>query len=150
MIHLVVDASVVLGLLNTSDKYHKVCKDFWDNFNSSHENNKDIKLIFPSVLHFEVNRRIRTKKRNKEWGKSLASFTKYGGFGYPIDSNLRRKVTPDIIDKFDKLSAMDSIYAIIAYLEKWPLVTTDSGFQKVKEHIDIYDLASCDINTIFK
>lgn len=97
--------------------------------------------IFPALAAFEVDASISRKHREEQ--KILRDFYIMDDHAviYPIDRDLivrcRQLVTRE---GFSMLRGADLIFACIAYLESAYLVTLDTGFNAVSDHINVLDL----------
>ncbi len=133
----VLDANVILGLLNKKDAIHEVCKAFFDELQARRNHGEHMQIILPAHHFFEVNMKMRRLKRAGKWD-DVSSFEFGTGKGYPLDSNFMTNVdASQLYDKFNMLKANDAIYAAVAYLEKAALFTHDRDFESVKGIIDV-------------
>lgn len=132
-IRKVVDASVMIALLNKSDKFHAKALDFFRRVSDEEE----VQLVIPTHTLFEVNVKIRGIKNDKRWD-SIEPFIAKGPEFYPITTQFLEKIQQEAaFDWLSKLGSQDAIYAAIAFIEKIPLVTFDSDFEEVKNMIQI-------------
>lgn len=58
-----IDAGILMGFLNINDRFHKICRDFFD---AVHKGNK-IQIVIPAHTFIEVNTKLRKKQRSKSW-----------------------------------------------------------------------------------
>ena len=137
MERFVLDASIILGFLNTKDEHHDRCLAFLKEIDNRHRRGEAVQGVVPMHAWIEVNISIRRKKRDKTW-KGVYPFDLIGPELYRLDSSfLQRIQEKGLYDKFDKLKSSDAIYAMVAYLEGIPLVTIDNDFEKVQDIIDV-------------
>ena len=137
MERFVVDANIILGLLNTKDKHHDRCLAFLREIDNRHRKGERVQGVVPIHSMVEVNINVGRKKRDKAW-KGVPPFDLIGPELYPLDSSfLQRIQEKGLYDRFDKMKSSDAIYAMIAYLEGIPLVTLDRDFEKVLDIIDV-------------
>ncbi len=119
----IVDASVWIGWLDASDFFHSTCRSFFEEVSRTRET----QIVVPIHLLFEVNAKIRAKKRVGNF-LSLAPFEAHGPEFYAIDSMfLKTCQDKNIWDIFSVpgVGSQDLIYAAISFIENIPLVTTD-------------------------
>lgn len=129
-----IDASVMLALSNTRDPHHKKCKKFFDEYPWD---------LFYFALHslFEIHAAHARRIRDRTF------FGLPGNYNYPnvnfinIDWDFykackRRK----LFDLFDRLKGMDLIYACLAKIGNYKLVTCDKHFDPYADKIDILKL----------
>ncbi len=132
-----IDANIILGLLNKEDQHHKKCLKFFQEIDARYKKGEEIQGFIPLHLAIEVNINIRKRKRDNTFN-GISPLEILGPKFYPIDLVLLQKIQKNnLYDKFDKLKSLDAIYAIIAYLENMQLVTLDRHFEKVKDIIKI-------------
>lgn len=130
-----IDASVMLGFVNTRDVHHKKCKKFFDE--------QTINLLyFPLHSLFEIEsaraRRIRDDNYEFELGERKFHNVKF----IPIDFKLFKTCEAlKLFELFDRLRGMDLIYACIAKINNLKLVTCNGHFDQYEENIDILKLA---------
>lgn len=137
-IKYIVDACVWLGYLNKVDPHHQKCKEFFDDVDKRNKNGESVTIVIPAHSMVEVHLNIRRRCRESNW-KGIPSFLAKGPRIYHIDDKFINHIQKlDLYNKFDKLRPADAIYAMIAYIEKIPLVTLDEkDFNKVKDLIEI-------------
>jgi len=136
----IIDANIILGLLNKEDKHHEKCLKFFQEIDAKYKKGEKIQGIIPLHLAIEVNINIRKRKENKTWD-GIPPLDIMGPIFYPIDQLFLQRVQQEgLYDKFSTLKSADAIYAMISFLEKIPLVTLDSDFNKVKDIIEIKTL----------
>lgn len=126
--------SVLHGWANTKDLHHDTCKKFL-------EEHQGDELLFPihSLFEFQASRSRRIK------GNDFA--------GLPGNYRLKNKKFVDInrklyddcqgqqlFDKFKELKGGDLLYACIAHIGKFTLVTCDSDFDVYKNDINLMRL----------
>jgi len=124
----------MLGLANTRDEHHAICRQFIDEKPSD---------LFYFALHslFEIHSARARRIRNRDY-VGLP-----GNYNYPnikfinIDWNFykackRRR----LFDVFDRLKGMDLIYACLAKIGRYTLVTCDSHFDPYDGKIDVLNL----------
>lgn len=134
MTNYLVDNSVLHGWANKKDQHHNVCKKFIEDHQSD-------ELFFPiyGLFEFHASRARRIK------GKDFK--------GLPGNYKLKNKKFIDInrtlydlcqknmlFEKFKELKGADLIYACIAYIGSYTLVTCDSDFDVYKNDITIIKL----------
>ncbi len=135
MTQYLIDSSVLHGWTNTKDKHHNVCRIFF----KEHQNDE---LFFPihSLFEFQASRARRIKGNDFE--------------GLPGNYRLRNKKFIDInrklynycqsyelLEKFKELKGADLLYACMAYIGKFTLVTCDSDFDVYKNDINLMKLS---------
>lgn len=135
MTRYLIDASVLHGWVNTKDKHHNVCKKFF----KDHQNDE---LFFPihSLFEFQASWSRRIKEENFE-GLPGTHQLKNKKFVY-----INRKLydccqTKKLFEKFKKLKGADLVYACIADISKYTLVTCDSHFIVYQNKIDLLKLS---------
>ena len=134
---LLLDANILMGVLNRKDQFHVRCLNFFQEIHNRNKGGVRIQIVIPLHLAIEVNIKLRKKKRNNEW-ESFNPIEFSGPEYYPIDLKLLNRIQDEkLYDKFNVLSSLDAIYAIIAYIEKMTLVTLDSDFKKVDDKIKV-------------
>jgi predicted nucleic acid-binding protein len=135
MTKYLIDASAMLGLANDNDVHHAVCKKFFDEQPSN---------LFYFALHslFEIQAARARRIRNGDY-VGLP-----GNYNYPnvnfinIDWNFFKECKQrKLFDVFDRLKGMDLIYACLAKIGKYTLVTCDYHFDSYNSKIDILNLA---------
>lgn len=130
----------MLSLLNKKDANHGVATEFLEWIHKENAEGRPTTAIISSHCVFEVNTVIRREKRAGKF-EGIKSTKFVGPDYYPVDVNLikRAQETPDLYDHMSLLRSQDAIYFVIAFLEKFPLVTFDKGkgFEKVKDHIEV-------------
>jgi len=132
-----IDANIILGLLNRKDKHHEKCLKFFQEIDAKYKKSKKIQGIIPLYLAIEVNINIRKRKEDKTWD-GIPPLDIMGPIFYPIDQIFLQRVQQGgLYDKFSTLKPADAIYAMISFLEKIPLVTLDSDFNRVKDKIEV-------------
>ncbi len=132
-----IDANIILGLLNKSDEHHEKCLKFFQEIDAKYKKGEKVQGIIPLHLAIEVNINIRKRKADKTWD-GITPLDIMGPKFYPIDQIFLQRVQQEgLYDKFSILKPADAIYAMISFLEKIPLVTLDSDFNKVKDLIEI-------------
>jgi PIN domain nuclease of toxin-antitoxin system len=128
-----IDTCVLLGWANTKDKHHKVCKKFF-------ENHKKEELFFSIHSLFE----FKGSKSRRIKGKDFD--------GLPGTYRLENKKFVDIDRKFYdycqnngifekfQLKGGDLIFACIAKVGEYTLVTCDSDFDNYQNEIKLLKL----------
>ena len=135
MIQYLIDNSVLHGWVNTKDKHHTVCKRFFEKY-------KDDELFFPihSLFEFQSSRYRRIKGND---------FTGLPG-NYKLKNkkfiNIDRKLydycqSHKLFEKFKELKSADLLYACIACIGKYTLVTCDSEFDIYQNKINLIKLS---------
>lgn len=145
---ILLDANILLGLLNNKDQFHNICLELFKEIDKNCKQNNIIQVVMPTHLYFEVNIRIRKKKKNNDW-ENFQSFKAQGPETYDIDMIFLNKIQDlKLYDKFDCLSANDAIYASISFIEKFPIITLDGDFDKVNNDINVIKLDEIDIEKL--
>jgi len=129
-----IDASVFHGYANTKDKHHSICKNFFD----AHENET---LYFSIHSLFEV----QASRSRRIIGRDF--------LGLPGNRKLRNHKFIDInrkfydecqriklFDVFKSLKGSDLIYACLAKIGGFTLVTCDKDFDPYRNEISILRL----------
>ena len=132
-IRKLVDASVLLGLLNTKDRFREASKKF---FTGVH-NGDEVQLIIPPHTFIEVNTKMRKIKKKNKW-TGLSPFQAGGPEFFETTVSFVKQIEQEnLYDWLGMLGSQDAIYAAVAYLEGIPLVTADQGFLKVSDKIQV-------------
>ena len=132
-----IDASVLIGLLNTKDKHHKKCVDFINKVSAANFTDSGVALVIPIHTFIEVNTKIRKLKNAGIW-EGIRPFVSQGVEFYSLTRDLLEKIErANLYDVLGKLGSQDAIYAAIAFLENIPLITLDKDFEKVKDIIKV-------------
>lgn len=135
MTQYLIDNSVLHGWANTKDQHHEACKKFF-------EEHQDDELFFPiySLFEFQASRSRRIKGNDFEGlpGNYRLKNKKF------IDIN--RKLYDDcqsqkLFEKFKELKGADLLYACIADMGRFTLVTCDSDFDVYQNEIDLMKLS---------
>lgn len=135
MTQYLIDNSAFHGYANTKDLHHDVCKKFF-------EDHQGEKLFFPIHTLFEFHASRARKMKGNAFEGLPGNFTfKNQQF---IDINI--KLFDDcqkqnLFEKFKELKGADLLYACIAYIGKFTLVTCDSDFDVYKNDINILKLS---------
>lgn len=134
MTQYLIDSSVLLGWANTKDQHHNVCKKFF-------EEHREDELFFTvhSLFEFQASRARRIRGNDFE--------------GLPGNYKLKNKKFVDIdrklydhcqiqnlFEKFKVLKGADLLYACIADIGKFMLVTCDSDFSVYRNNIHLMKL----------
>ena len=134
MTQYLIDASVLCGYLNTEDSNHDICKEFFQEYPSN-------KLFFPILSFFELHasqaRRIKEKTFQGLPGNHRLKNTKFIDVDRKFFNNCQDK---KIFEKFKKLKGADLVYACMAYIGKFTLVTCDSDFDVYQGEINLKKL----------
>ncbi|PIU68674.1 hypothetical protein COS81_03290 [candidate division WWE3 bacterium CG06_land_8_20_14_3_00_42_16] len=132
-----IDANIILGLLNKKDEHHEKCLKFFQEIDAKYKKGEKIQGIVPLHLAIEVNINIRKRKKNKTWD-GIPPIEIIGPIFYPIDQIFLQRVQQEgLYGKFSTLKSADAIYAMISFLEKIPFITLDNDFNKVKDIIEV-------------
>jgi len=135
MINYLVDNSVLHGWANTKDQHHNVCKKFFED----HENDE---LFFPihSLFEFQASRARRIKGKDFEGlpGNYLLKNKKFVDINRKLYDHCQKN---NLFEKFKELKGADLLYACIAYIGGYTLVTCDSDFDVYKNDITIIKLS---------
>ena len=129
-----VDNSVLHALANTQDMHHSSCKQFFDE-------HKGEALYFPIHALFEFKAsRARRMKRNSFSGLPGSLVMKDQNF-----VNINRKLydycqNKNLFELFAELKGADLIYACIAKIGQYTLVTCDADFDIYADEISIVKL----------
>jgi predicted nucleic acid-binding protein len=125
----VIDASVLVGAVNSADVNHVACYSFF-------KNHEDATFVIPTIAYFEfqaAQSRIRRERR-----KAIRELYMPNAETYEITAaTLRRAAELQLPDKLSTLRGADLVYACIAAIENLPLVTNDQGFRAVEPHVRI-------------
>ncbi len=121
------DASVLASAINSKDSLHLPCYSFI-------RNHEDAMWVIPSIAYFEFQA---TKSRIRRSGRrALRELYLPNSEVYEVtQSVMQRSAEANLFDRLDTLRGADLIYACIAALEGLPLVSTDSDFKAVAQHI---------------
>lgn len=130
----VIDASVLMGVLNVNDKFHIPCLNFFQKVSTDNHT----ALILPMHTVIEINTKLRKLKKSGKW-TSYQNFIAEGSEYYEINIKFINQIQDKkLYDLFlHKFGSQDAIYAAIAFIEKIPLVTVDRDFEKVKDFIQV-------------
>jgi hypothetical protein len=120
----VLDASVLAGIVNSSDPEHFSCYSFFRNL---HDEDAAIWVV-PGLIFFEFqavqSRKNRERQRADPPYRYAPLFLDNTEL-YRVDESFLEKVwEQDLYNRFDKLRGADLLYACIAKVEQLPLVTT--------------------------
>ncbi len=123
---VLLDANVLISMVNSRDPNHTPCYSFY-------QNNKDSHIFYvPSIAYFEFQA---TQSRN---GKSYHEIYMENVKKYDISYDLIKKCWDlNLFNKFSRLRGADLVYACISKVEKIPLATNDNDFKSVKSEISI-------------
>jgi predicted nucleic acid-binding protein len=130
MNNYLLDANVIHALTNIKDINHNVCKAFFEE-----HSNKDAFFV-PINGAFELQASLSRRKRGNDFD-AFDCLIKNMKF---VDINrklLDTCISQGLLHKFDKLKGADLIYACVAEIGKFTLVTCDSDFDAYKETISI-------------
>jgi predicted nucleic acid-binding protein len=125
----VIDASVLVGAVNSVDVNHVACYGFF-------MNHEDDTFVIPTLAYFEfqaAQSRIRREGRN-----AIRELYIPNAETYEItQATLRRASQLELPDKLSALRGADLVYACVAALEGLPLVTNDRGFRAIEGHVRV-------------
>lgn len=129
-----VNASVVLGLVNIKDAHHKKCKKFFD------EQPSDL-LYFATHSLFEIHAARARRIRGGDY-VALPGNYKFPNVNFiPVDWNLFKTChNRKLFDTFNMLKGMDLIYACLAKIGNFKLVTCDNHFNPYTDKINVLNL----------
>lgn len=129
-----IDASVVHGWCNTKDKHHLACKKFFEIHSKE-------KLFFPVNCIFEVKsstaRRLGAGNFSGLPGKFLLKKQGFINIDYKFLLACQKN---NLFGEFPKLKGQDLIYACIAKLGNFTLVTCDKHFDVYSKKINLLKL----------
>lgn len=130
----VIDANVLMSVLNVDDKFHGLCLNFFQKVSADNQT----ALVLPMHTVIEINTKLRKLKKNGKW-TSNQNFIAEGQEHYEITAKFIKQIQDNkLYDLFlHKLGSQDAIYAAIAFIEKIPLVTLDKDFEKVQNFIQV-------------
>lgn len=125
----VIDASVLVGAVNSADVNHVACYSFF-------RNHEDDILIIPTLAYFEF--QAAQSRIRREGRRAIRELYIPNAKTYEItQATLRRASELQLLDKLSALRGADLVYACIAAIEGLPLVTNDRGFRAVRPHVKI-------------
>lgn len=115
----VVDASVLMGAVNSADVNHVACYSFF-------KNHEDDTFVIPTLAYFEfqaAQSRMRREGRTAIRKLYIPNVKTYE----MTQATIRRASELELPDKLSALRGADLVYACIAAIEGLPLVTNDRG-----------------------
>ncbi len=125
----VIDASVLVGAVNSADVNHVACYSFF-------KNHEDDTFVIPTIAYFEF--QAAQSRIRREGRKAIRELYIPNAETYEItQATLRRAAELQLPDKLNALRGADLVYACIAAMERLPLVTNDRGFQAVEAHVSV-------------
>ncbi|MGB2762134.1 MAG: PIN domain-containing protein [Minisyncoccales bacterium] len=129
-----IDASVLHGWSNTKDKHHSVCKKFF-------QDRLEDELFFPIHCLFEVKasreRRLKGGDFSGLPGKFVLRNKKFINVDRKFFDHCQQK---ELFDAFKKLKGSDLIYACMAKIGGFILVTCDNDFDAYSRKINLLKL----------
>ena len=130
-----IDNSALFGWANTKDRYHSVCKRFF-------EEHQDDELLFPihSLFEFQASRSRKIKGGDFQGlpGNYRLKNKKFIDINRKLYDECQRR---GIFEKFKELKGADLLYACIAHIGKYTLVTCDSDFDAYRDDISLMKLS---------
>ncbi len=133
----VLDASVLVSIVNSDDVQHFSCYSFFRNL----DDGEKARWVIPGSLVFEFqaaqSRRHREGRPQPEYEVFRHSPLNYENTElYPITKTFLKKVYGmDLYNMFSRLRGGDLLYACIAYVEDIPLVTHDPDFDPYNDKL---------------
>jgi len=122
------DASVLVGIVNSDDPLHQPCYSFFRNL---YDEDAAVWVV-PGIIFFEF--QATQSRRARERGQTGSIYRHAPLFEnntelYEISPDFLGRVwDAELYTRFDRLRGADLLYACIAFLEGIPLVTHDSDF----------------------
>lgn len=126
------DSSFLIGLIKSRDKHHDMCNSFFHNSLN--------RFVIPSVAYFEFQATVSRMAREQRTKDPLRGiFMLIPVEKYNVDYALIEKAGKlGLFNKLSPLKGADLIFASIAAIEEYILITTDKDFLKVKDQINLY------------
>jgi predicted nucleic acid-binding protein len=125
----VIDASALIGAVNSADSNHVACYSFF-------RNHEDDTFLIPTLAYFEF--QAAQSRIRREGRRAIRELYIPNVETYEItQETLRRASVLGLPDKLQILRGADLVYACIAAIEGLPLVTHDRGFARVEQHITV-------------
>ena len=133
MTKYLVDSSVMVALANTKDVFHSTAKEFFTNHSSD-----DLGFPILALFEFHAVRNSRIKAPSEKWAGLPGTYMLKNKHFINVDRVLFDSCQRDgLFDLFSGLKGADLIFACIAKLGDYTLVTSDNGFDQHKNHIKI-------------
>lgn len=125
----VIDASVLVGAVNSADVNHVACYSFF-------KDHEDDTFVIPTLAYFEF--QAAQSRIRREGRRAIRELYIPNAETYEIThATLRRASELELPDKLSALRGADLVYACVAAIEGLPLVTNDRGFKIVEGTIKI-------------
>lgn len=129
-----IDACILCGLANTKDMHHQKCKSFFKKYSKA-------ELFFPIHCLFEANATRLKRIKQGDFlglpGKYTLKNKKFIDIDREFFNHCQRK---NLFSKFSTLKGSDLIYACIAEIGNYILVTCDNHFNNYANKINILKL----------
>lgn len=128
---ILLDASILCGIVNSGDCNHAACCDFYD------KNKENSRFYIPAIAFFEFQA---TQSRKKiENNKEHAYREIYLNLVlYKITIRFIEKARSlNLFNKYEKLKGADLVYACVAKIGNLPLATNDKHFKSIENSIQI-------------
>lgn len=133
----VLDASVLVAIVNSDHDQHFSCYSFFRNIND----NESVRWVVPGLIFFEfqaTQSRLHRKRRSDQKVFRNAPLYYENTDIYHVTKNFLIKVNKlDLYNKFNLLRGQDLLYACIAHVEGIPLVTHDSDFDPYRDDLTL-------------
>jgi predicted nucleic acid-binding protein len=133
----VLDASVLVSMVNSDDSQHFSCYSFFRN----HDDDGKAHWVVPGFILFEFqatqSRRHRERKPLSQYEVFRHTPLNYENTElYPVTKKFLKKVYElDLYNVFSRLRGGDLLYACIASIEDIPLVTHDQDFDRYSDKL---------------
>lgn len=123
---ILLDANVLISIVNSRDPNHIPCYSFY-------QNNKESHIFYvPSIAYFEFQA---TQSRN---GRSYREIYMENVKKYDVGYDLIKQCwNCDLFNKFPKLRGADLVYACISKIKNIPLATNDNDFKSAESEISV-------------
>jgi predicted nucleic acid-binding protein len=134
MPQLLIDNSVLHAWANTKDKYHAVCKKFFE----EHQN-QELFFSIHGLFEFHASRARRIKGKDFDGlpGNFKLKNQKFVHVNWKLFDYCQKNA---LFEKFKELRGGDLIYACMAEAGNFTLVTCDSDFDVYKNDINLINL----------
>jgi len=133
----VLDANVLVSIVNSSHEQHFSCYSFFRNLDDSDK----AWWVVPALAFFEFQATQSRLHRKNPLGSTVfrhAPLHTENSELYHVSPEFLGKVwNLDLYEKFSLLHGPDLLYACIAYVEGIPLVTHDNGFDRYSKELTL-------------